>query len=167
MLTLIKQEDYTNEKLCIGGVVTTVHNIVKNSPFQLTFLINEQAVARESNFSIDCKLFYDTVPYKPVDYLSVKPLDFKIVSSRSPTTLVIEAKVKVLTSQREDILFRVGVQIADAMNNPITECAFSDPVRVVSKTEQTKKSQSDKMFLFYLFIYLFTIIYFFLKKYSL
>jgi len=146
MLCFYSQDGYTNEQATVSGTLTTIHNVVKNSPFHITYTINDQMFQNDSSFSVSCSLYYETTPYKPVDYLFSKPLDFKVLTNTQPHFITIEAKIKVLTSHREDILFRVFTQLIDSQtSSPIQGFScFSEPIRVVSKTEQAKKNKGNE-----------------------
>jgi hypothetical protein len=76
----------------------------------------------------------------------VKPMDFKSTPIDNGHFLDVELRIKVLTSQHEDMLFRVRIQ----GYNPITKeeipgmIVLTPSIKVISKPEQLKKKQPSK-----------------------
>src|SRR5687767_14698695 len=50
-------------------------------------------------------------------------------------TFKLEVRIKVLTSQHEDMLFRVRVQLTDAATAAVRAAATSAPIKVISKKD--------------------------------
>lgn len=121
-------------------------------PYNLTSPIKTEPPSRGrsldssiTSLSLDCRLYYDTNPLKEVDYLYSSPIDFRIIPSANSSRFTVEFKIKILTSHREDMLFRIGIQMIDNTTNKPFENMFciSMPIKVLSKTEQSKKTKKD------------------------
>jgi len=92
--------------------------------------------------SFDVKLIYDTQEGKEVDFLKLKPLEYK-VKVDSASIVNIECRLKVLTRQLEDMFFRLRFVALDPLTK--TELspqliAVSQPIKVISKPEQLRKT---------------------------
>ena len=85
--------------------------------------------------------FFNT--FLKVDFVKVKPMEFKATASENGQLLDCECRIKVLTSQHEDSLFRIRI----IGSNPITHEEIpglrivSGSIKVISKPEQLKKKQ--------------------------
>eukprot|EP01107_Rhizomastix_libera_P011278 TRINITY_DN2867_c0_g1_i1.p1 TRINITY_DN2867_c0_g1~~TRINITY_DN2867_c0_g1_i1.p1 ORF type:complete len:399 (-),score=89.44 TRINITY_DN2867_c0_g1_i1:124-1320(-) len=142
--------------------VSTIPVVVKSSPFTILLQrdtgisvskdISGNGVVMErlknkarDNFAVDCSLHYHCEGNKAVDYIRSKPVDFKVVPSGQQDTFAVEIKIKVLTSQHEDLLFKVFIQEIDPVTKaPIPGmCCFTSPIKVVSKPDQIKKGKED------------------------
>jgi len=83
---------------------------------------------------------------KEVDYIKTKPLEFKPNPTENGQLLEVELRIKVLSSQHEDMLFKIKLQ----GYNPITKeeihglALLTVPIKVISKPEQLKKKQPSK-----------------------
>jgi len=163
-LVVKQQNSLSEEKYTKNGAKSTqmVHVVVKNSPFVISLgMLNNNAVRPDmfgkyvTNNSIDmgkltfdCKLLYDTEgPDTEVDYISNKPFLFKVTVAEGGQQVDIEVRLKVLSSQHEDMFFRVKFVALD----PITKqevgsslVAISAPIKVISKPEQLKKRRPSK-----------------------
>lgn len=95
------------------------------------------------------KLVYDCPSLKEVDFVKMKPIEFKTNITHTEEggdDLSIEIRIKVLTSQLEDMFFRVIVKMMDANTNrehPELVC-ITHPIRVVSKPDQVINSPTKK-----------------------
>lgn len=73
--------------------------------------------------------------------MKLKPLECKTRPNDEGDQLTVEIRIKVLTSQLEDMFFRVVVKLVDPRTKkeyPHLVC-LSHPIRVVSKPDQVKK----------------------------
>jgi hypothetical protein len=129
-----------------NGQAKLAHVVIKNSPFVVT--IGQEVAfgtgARPLDFAeyaVDCTLLYDTDANKMVDYVHNKPVEFKAAPADRGTQLQLELRIKVLTSQHEDMFFRVLVQLFDrATKTPVPDLYVRTmPIKVISKPEQAKK----------------------------
>jgi len=84
----------------------------------------------------------DTDPKLEVSYVKNEPLEYKINLFDSGTKAVVEIKIKVLTSQHEDMLFRVQLCAVDPVTLLPLE-AVTKPIKVISKLTHVKKAQSN------------------------
>ncbi|KAL6042762.1 Hydrocephalus-inducing protein [Balamuthia mandrillaris] len=102
--------------------------------------------------TFDCALLYDSedpfaTPESEVDFVSKKPFHFKVEVVEDGRRANLEVRLKVLSSQHEDMFFRVKFIALD----PLTKqqiapsfVAFSAPIKVISKPEQLKKRKPSK-----------------------
>jgi len=156
----LSEEKYTTK----SGAKSTqmVHVVVKNSPFVISLgLLNNNAVRPDifgkymtnngidmSKLTFDCKLLYDTEgPDTEVDYISNKPFLFKVVAADGGQQIDVEVRLKVLSSQHEDMFFRVKFMALDPINKQEVSpslTVLSAPIKVISKPEQLKKRRPSK-----------------------
>jgi len=147
-LIITDQKTHSEEIICKNGFQKTVHIVVKNSPFhfQLGLANSNTCKIDFSQVAFDAHLIYDCEGDKEVDFVKVKPMEFKSTPSENGKILETELRIKVLTSQHEDMLFKVRI----VGSNPITReeipgmSIISQPIKVISKPEQLKKKQSNK-----------------------
>ena len=120
------------------------HFVVKNSPFQLIFSYEDPTFYKLlTSCDFDCSLLYDSEEgdFKEVDFVKEKPVVAK-TNLQGDNKIVVEAKIKVLTSQLEDMLFRVLVKVVEKQGEVIAS-AHSEPIKVISKSDQVKKNFSN------------------------
>jgi len=81
---------------------------------------------------LTCKLVYDydDVQLREVPCTRNSPIEYKAFLDSQGTRATVELKIKVLTSQHEDMLFRVLIQ---SVGTPELHTIVSHPIRVVSK----------------------------------
>jgi len=95
--------------------------------------------------NLAAKLLYDfdrdIDPRLEVSYVKNEPLESKVNIFEAGAKAIVELKIKVLTSQHEDMLFRVQLYGIDPLTGQPLE-AISKPIKVISKVTQLKKSQS-------------------------
>jgi hypothetical protein len=146
-LVVLKQNCLAEEQIPNkDGDTTNVFVVVKHSPFivQLGFLPTYNGPQPDLNcLSFDVKLVYDSPEEKEVDFIKHKPFEFRVKVDPSGTFVNIECRLKVLTSQLEDMFFRLRFLGLD----PITKrtigpqlTAISEPIKVISKPEQLRKN---------------------------
>jgi len=147
-LILLSQKSHSEEIISKNGLQKTVHIVVKNSPFHIQLgLANPNTSKIDFNqIAFEAFLIYDCDGDKEVDFVKVKPMEFKSTPSENGHLLDTELRIKVLTSQHEDLLFKVKI----VGSNPITReevpglSVMSSPIKVISKPEQLKKKQPSK-----------------------
>jgi len=120
---------------------------VKNTPFILELclthpvLLNGQLVDLH-HLLIDVSLLYDCDPCKPVSFIRSKPCEHKLCINDRGDQLSLNTRIKVLTSQHEDMLFRIKITLLEPKTkrefDPPLE-AMSEPIKVISKPKQTRK----------------------------
>jgi hypothetical protein len=145
---LLEQSSPYQERITINGVQKRVHVVVKKSPFQIQvgFRLGVNPPLDFNNYTYDAVLLYDSHDSKPVDYVRDKPVDIRTQVSESGEELSVELKVKVLTSQHENSLFRIKIIVLD----PNTGLPFhpywyivTAPVKVISKPELSKRKKTS------------------------
>jgi len=83
--------------------------------------------------------------------LKVQPLSYKgIIKEGDSKTCVLELTIGVLSSQHEDMNFKVLIQAVDSTNNNKIANLFicSEPVQVISKPDVFKSPASDTYVIF-------------------
>lgn len=139
-LVLLKQTSLCEEFLPSKNGQKTLHTVVKNSPFTVSFGFENSAKPVDLNkFNFDVTLHYDSENNKEVDYLKTKPIVVKTSVNPPGTKLSVEVRIKVLTSQLEDSLFIVMVRGYDQITNEVVLSSSSDAIKVISKSDQVKK----------------------------
>lgn len=116
--------------------------VVKNTPFSITLMLLDQQALNFNQVTADVQLVYDCATLKEVDFVKLKPMDFKLKPSDDGDQLSVEIRIKVLTSQLEDMFFRVRIALIDPRTMQELSPLFivlSHPIRVVSKPDQVKK----------------------------
>jgi len=128
-----------------------VHTVVKNAPFMIVLALNHHPNVKAneqlnfSRLSFSTSLVYDAEepPYnKQVDFVKVKPVEHKAKVSGQGSQVFLEVRLKVLTSQHENSLFRVKITAYPTSNTEgfVPElCVYSDAIKVMSKPEQIMK----------------------------
>jgi len=119
--------------------------VVKNQPFLLQL---GSAVVDFNHQAVEARLIYDCESFKEVDYVKLKPLEYKCaVNDQRADQVTVEMKIKVLTSQLEDMFFRIKFLLVDPSTKKAIENAFviTEPIKVVSKPEQVKKKAVSKV----------------------
>jgi len=94
-----------------------------------------------NHIAFSCELFYDAEDMKQVDYIKDKPFQFKAKPNERGDQVQLELRLKVLTSQHEDMFFIVSIQGFDPHTKALIPelHANSHPIRVISKPEQLRK----------------------------
>lgn len=147
-LVLLKQTSSSEEKYTRNGIISTASVVIKNTPFTIQIGITRNVlndrVLDFNSLTLDWKLVYDTDgPEKYVDFVRSKPLEVKAHTSDRGDTWSCEAKIKVLTSQHEDLFFRIKFIALDPTTGKEFQPPFSllsGPIKVISKPEQLKRS---------------------------
>jgi len=148
-LVLLKQTSLTEDSIAKNGTPRILHVVVKNSPFSITFGFPTTSTATSTSISTDlhdynveAKLLYDSDIEKEVDFVKAKPLLAKITLNQTGSKMTVEGRIKVLTSQLENSLFRMGIFVYDRQTKelafPIT---YSEAIKVISKSDQVKKKK--------------------------
>jgi len=143
-LVIIKQNCLSEEIIPNNGEPYTVNVVVKHSPFNVQLTVQHESGCPAydlSCLSFDVKLIYDSAEEKEVD--RVKPLEFKVKVDESGLFVNIECRLKVLTSQLEDMFFRLRFIALDPISkreiSPQLQVT-SAPIKVISKPEQLRKN---------------------------
>ena len=153
-MQLVVQKQGCDEKRSIVNG-RPVHTVVKNAPFVLQLALNHNSPKPDSvnlsRLQFHTALVYDAdePPYnKEVDFVKVKPVEHKAKVSGQGTQILLEVRLKVLTSQHENSFFRVKITAVLAQNNSEQYSpelvVYSDAIKVMSKPEQIMKKAHQK-----------------------
>jgi len=146
-IAILKYKSHSEETLSKNGVQKIIHVVVKNSPFLLKLgFVGANSAFDLNQVTFEATLFYDCDESKEVDYVKVKPFEFKAQANEEGGEVDVEIRIKVLTSQHEDMLFKIKI-VGYHPNTriPIPGLTlFSSPVKVISKPEQLKKKAPGK-----------------------
>jgi len=153
-LAVINHDSPAEEKFTRNGIVRTAHVVVKNTPFNVQLQMQNNMFHGQlvdfHCFTMDVVLVYDTDPgvrEKEVDYVKIKPVQFKCTINDRADQATVELKVKVLTSQHEDLYFRAKIVTLDPRTGKEfspSVFAYTEPIKIISKPEQLKKRKSAK-----------------------
>lgn len=127
------------------GVMNSIWVVLKNSPFKMV-LTSRSPQVDFNKIKFDAILTYDNDSNREVGYSKKKPLEFKPTLLENGAKLECEFRISTLTSQREDLLFRVKVRGEDPnTGEPIQGLVcISQPIRVVSKPDHAKTKTSKQ-----------------------
>lgn len=82
-----------------------------------------------------------------MSFVKTKPIEYKPVVNESGDQVTLNMKIKVLTSQHEDMFFRVRVAaLQQKTRQPLVPPLelVSEPIKVISKPKQSKKKTQSK-----------------------
>jgi len=94
-----------------------------------------------SNSILDCALLYDVDSLKEVEAPNVKPLEWVCKPSANGTQAIVEFRVNVLTTQHQQNLFIIKIQLKNRNGQHLL--VFSKPIKSVSKPEQVRRRISQ------------------------
>jgi len=152
-LVVVSHTSPCDEKYTRNGIVRIAHVVVKNTPFQIVLGLRNPLVGGQpvdfNHFTVDSRLVYDSDGplEKEVDFVKVKPVEVKAHVNERADQTTLEFKIKVLTSQHEDMFFRARIVALDpSTGNEFVPSVsvLSDPIKVISKPEQLKKRKPSK-----------------------
>ena len=173
-LKIIQQNCSFEETVTSSGYPKVVKTVIKNSPFLIILGVSESSDKTDFNdYFIECTLTYDDGVNKRVDFVKNKPIDYKISIGSEGTRLQIEAKVKVLSSQHEDMNFKIliqavrrptqrsmislpggstGIRPGDTNNTQVSEflpsevlTTYTSAIKVISKPDQIRKKRGMQL----------------------
>ncbi|EFA78178.1 putative transcriptional regulator [Heterostelium album PN500] len=144
-ISITQQTCLVEEKFSKNGVQKNVHVVVKNNPFLLTLTLLDNSL-NFHQLSPEVHLVYDSENLKEVDSATMKPLEYKTRANEEGDQLTVELRIKVLSSQLEDMLFRARVRIVDPRTRKEIAglAVVTHPIRVVSKPDQVKKKAKKR-----------------------
>jgi hypothetical protein len=143
-LQLVKQECTSMLRIAKEGVIKTVYVVVKNSPFHLEIYCTDLTPIDYNNIRFDATVVYDAEGDRQVDYVKEEPMSFRLVDMERDR-FKLEVRIKILTSQHEDMLFRVrllGIDVKSGLPIP-SMTVLSAPIKVISKKD-TKRHTKRK-----------------------
>lgn len=152
-LRVVKQGGTHQEVTVKDGTTKEVYVVVKNSPFQVQVGVDygdsplqaQQAQMNLNHVQLRAELVYDAPGQKLVDFVKMKPLETKFHVNESGSQASVECRVKVLTSQLEDMLFYIRFFAVDPLSDKELSqrySVFSGRIKVISKPEQQRKRKA-------------------------
>mmetsp|Transcript_17039 Transcript_17039/g.66398 ORF Transcript_17039/g.66398 Transcript_17039/m.66398 type:complete len:362 (+) Transcript_17039:103-1188(+) len=145
-LVITEQSSLVLEKIGKNGEHKCVHVVVKNTPFQIDLAFANVGPAEAATFNfarinVEAQLVYDCPEEKQVDFVRHTPIEYKAHIDETGTRLSVEMRIKVLTSQLEDMLFKMKLRGVDAVTKQDIPglYAVTEPIKVVSKQDQVKR----------------------------
>lgn len=145
-LVITEQSSLVLEKIGKNGEHKCVHVVVKNTPFQIDLAFANVGPGDVSAFNftginVEAQLVYDCPEQKQVDFVRHTPIEYKAHIDETGSKLSVEMRIKVLTSQLEDMLFRMRLRGVDAVTKQDIPglYAVTEPIKVVSKQDQVKR----------------------------
>ncbi|KAL7712746.1 hypothetical protein QTN25_009576 [Entamoeba marina] len=136
--TDIRIDRQTAQKVITVGI-NEIYVVVKQCNFQIVVVSENTSL---EHTEVRCELLYDTPDLRKVGYINSRPLKFK-VQHTTPKLLNIECKLNVLSSQHEDLLFRIEIAILE--NKQVVDTLMSSPIRSISKIDSRKQCKFDKI----------------------
>jgi hypothetical protein len=143
LVTILKQTSPFEERVTRNGIQRDIHVVIKNSPFVVQIGVARNCEIDLNRIAFDCSLLYDTEGEKGVDFVKLKPIEYKCVPNESGDQVSVELRIKVLTSQHEDMFFKVKIQGQEPVSKQDVPNlkVITAPIKVISKPEQLKKRQ--------------------------
>ncbi|EKE37162.1 hypothetical protein ENUP19_0285G0015 [Entamoeba nuttalli] len=127
------------ERIEADGTTKEVHVVIKQSSFIVS--ISSESIILEG-CNVDCSLVYDNDGLTEVHYINQKPISFTAQLS-SPNRITCDVRILVLSSQHEDMLFKVIFKLTNKKGEQIATL-HSFPIRVISKADGKKKVPNSK-----------------------
>jgi hypothetical protein len=143
-LVLHKQDALLVEKFAQNGIWKELHTVAKGMPFVLEIRgedINMTRVKFDAKLVYDLRSEEDTEEEKFVDFVKHEPLEHRTHISSDGTSATIECRIKVLSSQHDNMFFRIKVMATD-VENGLVAVVTSHPIKVVSKANTVKRKQA-------------------------
>jgi len=149
-LAITRQTSLEVENFCQNGQQKRLHYVIKNNPFLIEVEIERSETnvhVKELDFesvTLEASLLYDCGEDKKVACLKVQPLSYKgIIKEGDSKTCVLELTIGVLSSQHEDMNFKVLIQAVDTSANTKIHnlCISSEPIQVISKPDVLRKKK--------------------------
>jgi hypothetical protein len=143
LVAILKQTSPFEERVTRNGIQRDIHVVIKNSPFVVQIGLSRNCEIDLNHIAFDCSLLYDTDGEKGVDFVKLKPIEYKCVPNEGGDQVSVELRIKVLTSQHEDMFFKVKIQGQDPVSKQDVPNlkVITAPIKVISKPEQLKKRQ--------------------------
>eukprot|EP01090_Pellita_catalonica_P016005 TRINITY_DN446_c0_g1_i4.p1 TRINITY_DN446_c0_g1~~TRINITY_DN446_c0_g1_i4.p1 ORF type:complete len:319 (-),score=50.21 TRINITY_DN446_c0_g1_i4:260-1216(-) len=145
-LKIVTQESLEQEIVAKNGEQKRVHSVIKNQPFNLTLhLDNATKKLNLHSITLTAFLVYDTLDQKAVDFVRKAPMHYDCTIKKNENGIAdhmqVEVKLIVLSSQHEDMFFRVKFS---GEYNGGNYGAVTEAIRVVSKPAQLKRNKTRK-----------------------
>jgi len=150
-LVVLRQNALAEDKIVKNGHTKLYHIVVKNSPFLIQLgLTSRTGYFGKPDFALnqlafEGRLFYDIDPEKEVSWVKEKPMECKItINEHQPGLINAEVRLKVLSTQHEDLFFKVKFFAYEKATKREVFQACSAPIKVISKSDQVKKKKEPK-----------------------
>lgn len=159
-LSILRQHSLEVDSFVENGRQKSVHYVIKNSAFVLEVVLRKidrngstkNPTDSELDFrkiTLEASLLYDCEEDKPVMKVRSRPLTTRgQVSPTTPTACKLETTIEVLSSQHEDMNFKIKLFAVDSGTGKRLEHiapVYSAPIQVISKPEVlVKKRQRSK-----------------------
>jgi len=143
---LLAQTSLAQEKFNYNGEQKAVHNVIKNHPFTLRVGYNGDSSINFNNVNTEAILVYDQEgPEKEVDFVKAKPLEYFTHTNDKGDQLFVQIRIKVLSSQHEDMFFRVKLNNYSTTTKEFIPALtiYSQSIKVISKPDQIKKRNGN------------------------
>jgi len=140
---LLAQTSLAQEKYNYNGEQKAVHNVIKNHPFTLRVGFSSDTSINFNIVNTEAILVYDQEgPEKEVDFVKAKPLEYFTHTNDKGDQLFVQIRIKVLSSQHEDMFFRVKLNNYSTTTKEFIPALtiYSQPIKVISKPDQIKKN---------------------------
>jgi len=142
-LEIIEQCSLAQERVAKNGEQKYVHVVVKNTPFNIS--VGFENIC-DSNFdfnivTVEALLMYDCEAERFVDFVNNKPLEYKGTISKNGDRMILEIRLKKLSSHLEDMFFKIRIKGVDTKTKQDIPGLYttSQPIKVVSKPEQVTR----------------------------
>ena len=152
-LTVVSQESLAKQIVAKNGIPRDVHVVVKNTPFNVVLNFGSSAKTPLDRIdfgrcTVGVDVHYDSEnpnEGKKVNLLNTKPCEFKVhLNEKKVDEATLEIRMKVLTSQHEDMLFRLHISVSDELRKQIYRTT-SSAIKVVSKPDQVRRINGEKL----------------------
>jgi len=130
------------ERFSKNGEQKNLHLVVKKTAF--TVVITPYPPIDVQRIAVDASLLYDCPDQKPVDYVKKSPMEYVAHADSTGSNFIVEMKILVLTSQLEDMFFRLRFEVYDPQlpRNPQSSLvSVSEPLKVLSKADQIQRKR--------------------------
>jgi hypothetical protein len=125
------------EKIYQNGTQKQVHAVIKNLPFDIELSSRDLAHLNFHTHTIEARLLYDDEEEKEVHFVKVPPIEYNCQVNKAGDRAIVSTKLSVLSSQHEDMLFRIKFVAMGSGRQVISEA-----IKVVSKPAQLKKNRA-------------------------
>jgi len=147
-LVILEHTSLAEEKFAKNGVQKNVHVVVKNTPFHITVGFSDDFPSHLNfnNVTAEVLLMYDCEGDRFVDFIKNKPLEYKGTMSDCGDKMILEIRLKKLSSHLEDMFFKIRVKGVDSVTNKDIPGLFvtSQAIKVVSKPEQVARIKQSQ-----------------------
>jgi hypothetical protein len=102
-LMILRQNSLSTETFSRNGIQKVIHVVVKNQPFLIQLGLGAISLMDFARFPVEARLVYDCDSFKEVDFVKLKPVEYKCHVGDRPDQVTVEMKIKV--SKKRIIIF--------------------------------------------------------------